>query len=615
MSDEEKTTESLPTTRRQLLKYVAAGSVGGLATFGATQDLRSQNKTDEMPEPPSGDSGVYDAFVRERMDGYEAIGTTGETIDSGTDGWAVLKNSIAAVPDGGSMYVSGHYTSSSTIDVAKSIGVDAREASVDQQQAGRFVFRFGGEERQQTTLSTTVETGDKTLELSDSSAQRGDLLLFRQTDAEPVLGRRHYPSESHSVRAASGTTVDLSDSIVWRDGYDQGTTVYVIDPVKVRLAGMSLRAPAKDQNYYGIEVTNCRDSIINGLTLEKFGSRALLVGSCANSRVRDCTVHESADIKAADGYGIQVWSGCHNILVEGCTATECRHPLSVTAGGNRQVASRAIIFRDCFVSGNGAGALNCHGGSAHDVRFEGCTVHTQGDPGLTTGAQQTNVTGCEFRMDGHNAIGTRGDGQEGIITVSDTDVYNATNAVKISRETDLKFAPLWKFVHLDGVRAHDCNQFFTLATGEIDRVRDLVIEGCYWDRVSEEGIRLWNQVDGGIIEGNDFGRTTDSPHVLIRGKSDNRIENLRITGNQFGESAGTSEFIRLVNAEQCVVSNNTFNSKSSVNIYVGAADSTGNMIAQNTYYAPDPPADPILENDGSIVTGNKIYDTVSARWQ
>jgi len=249
MSDEKLPAESdtwdrlRETSRRQILKYVATSSVGGFAALGVQGSFRDTDETDGRIELPDDDSKTYDAFVQGREGGYEGVDAAGETIDSGTDGWTVLENSIAAVPDGGSIYINGHYECTSPIDVSKSISVYAQEASVDQQRTGDFVFRFSGQERQRTTLAAAVSTGDRVLELSDAGVQPGDILLLKQTDAQTVLGRGHHPSESHSVKAGGGTTARLADSVVWRDGYEQGTLVYVLNPIEVHLLGMYLRAP------------------------------------------------------------------------------------------------------------------------------------------------------------------------------------------------------------------------------------------------------------------------------------------------------------------------------------------------------------------------------------
>ncbi|MBX0305876.1 right-handed parallel beta-helix repeat-containing protein [Haloarcula salinisoli] len=597
--------------RRQFLKYAGAGTLGCVTILGLDTILDDTRQSDgTLPEQLIGSTETADVVVQEREQGYEGIETNGDTIDSGADGWTVLENSIDAVPDGGSIVVSGRYQSESVIDVSKSINMYGPEALIEQQQPGDFALRFHGAERHQTALTEAASSGDTVLPLADiSGVQQGDIVLLKDVGAEPILGRGHVPSEPHSVIGVDGDTVTLADSIVWRDGYDQDTLVYVLDPVEIHVSGLEMRAPAKDESYYGVAAQICRDSSIENLHMEKFGSRAIRLGPSANSRVRDCTVLQSADIEAADGYGIQVWSGSHDIVVEGCTAKECRHPLSVTAGGDLQVASRAITFRDCFVTGNGAGALNCHGGSAHDVRFEDCTVHTVGDPGLTTGAQETNVAGCEFRMDGHNAVDTRDDTQEAVITVTDTDVYGAKNGVKLSREENLNFAPLWKFVHIENVRAYGCTHLFTLGGGRVDRVRDLVIKGCYCDSAGEEGIRLLNRLESGRIQGNEFGGTAGSRHLLARSRSDGTITNVQIVGNQFSQQDTADEFVRLVDAEECVVSENTFTAQSSVNLYVDGPNSTSNRITDNTYYSPKPPADLIIEDSGSIATGNTVYDT------
>ena len=602
--------------RRAFLGYLTAGAIGGVITLGVDRLTDETNRASKRTiVTPDEGASRYDVFVQETTTGYEAITSEGNRVDTGSDGWTVLENSIAAVPDGGSIYVSGRYRATSPIKVHKPIKMYGHEAFINHHHSGDFVFRFEGAERHETTLTQPATTGDYKVKLNDTAGiRKGDMVLLVAEDSEPVLGRGQPPGEPHSVLEVEDNSVRLEDSIVWRDDYSSGVLVYVIDPIRVRFSGFDLSSPAKNENYYGVLAHKCRDSVFENLWLDKFGSRGILLEACANFRVRDCTVLQSSDIDAADGYGIQVWSGCHDIIVEGCAAKECRHPLSVTDGGNRQVASRSIIFRDCFVTSNGSSALNCHGGSAHDVRFEGCVVHTWGEPGVRTGAQETHLSGCEFRMDGSNAIHTRNDGQEMIVTVEDTDIFGATNAVKLNREANFEFAPLWKLVHVEGVRAYDCNRFFSLGRGRIDRVRNLLIRGCYWDEVDEEGIRFWNRLDSGLIEGNDFGEAPNGSHILARDGSDTELRKLHIRGNNFNQSEGDDEFIRLSRSEQCIVSNNRFESDTDVNIYIDGTNSTSNLIKENTYYGPNPSHDPVAEDDGSVDRDNYVYDTAADEW-
>lgn len=599
-------------SRRQFLKYMSAGALGGTAVVGIDQAIGAADSTQEsLTSFPEGSRRTHDVFVHEGNAGYEAINADGETINSGSDGWTVLENGIDAVPDGGSIHVNGQYRSTSTIEIRKSIKMYGSEAFIDHQPSGDFVFRFKGNERHVTTLTEAAKTGDHTVTLDDTSGlEKGDLLLLEETDGEPVLGLNEPPGEPHSVLEVDGSTVKLEDTIVWRDNYPPGTRVYVINPIEVHVSGFNLQAPAKDGNYFGVYAHMCRDSTFENLRLVKFGNRAMVLEACANFRVRDSTVLQSAAVHLGKAYGIMVWAGCHDILIEGCVAKECRHALSVTNGGPREVASRAVKIRDCFVSSVGSAAINCHGGSAHDVRVEGCTVHPEPDmPGLRTGAQKTVVSGCEFRMDGHSAVDTRNDGQEMVISVTDSDVFGASGAVHLDGEEKYEFNPLWKLVHIDNVRAYGCKMFFELDPGALDRVRDLVIRGCYWDEVTREGLRFANQVDGGIIEGNDFGNAPSESHVVVRDNSDSKVNDLHIVDNRFQQPTGTNAFIRLSHCRNCVVSDNKFESGSDVNIYEDNTNSTANLIKENTYFAPNPSDDPIAEDDGSIAKNNYVYDT------
>ncbi|WP_324664281.1 right-handed parallel beta-helix repeat-containing protein [Haloarcula sediminis] len=605
------------TSRRQVLSLLGAGILGGAVGVSLDAISRDGDGLDERVDVRgTNDSRQYDVVLSETEDGYRAVDPEGGTVRSGTDSWSVLRDSIGAVPDSGAILVDGEYTGGPSIAVGKSLRIHGRDAVIDHREAGDFAFRFQGQERFQTALADSAADGDTTVELDRASGVgRGDMVLLEDAEGDGVLGRGQPPGEPHSVLARNGRTVRLEDSVVWPGGYDAGTRVYVLDPISVHMSGFRLQSPDKNGDYFGVLARNCRDARFENLWLDKFGNRGLLLEACANCRVRDCTVLRSADIQNGNGYGIQVWAGCHDILVDGCAAKECRHPLSVTAGGPREVASRSVTFRDCFTSANGSAALNCHGGSAHDVRFEGCTVHTQDDPGVRTGARKTNVTGCEFRMDGHNAIDTRDDGQEMQLTVTDTDIYGAGTAVHLDGEAEFEFAPSWKLVQLDGVRANGCGRFFNLDAENIDRVRELVVSGCYWDEVDGEGFRISNRIDGGVIEGNDFGDALSESHVLARETPNTDVNNLQIVDNRFRQPTGENTFVRLAHSKQCDISDNTFESESAAGMYADGVDSTANSVTGNTYYAPSPAADPVSLNSGSVARDNAVYDTESGSWR
>lgn len=561
-----------------------------------------------QPEEPTGDAPM-DVYVQEYESEYRATSADGEVLRSGSDGWAVLEAAIQMIPAGGTLFVRGRYVATSTIEISKSVRIDGHGASIDLRESADLVFDISGTERYRTELAADAETGDYTAQLEQTNdIERGDLILLEDADGDPVLGRGQPAGEPHSVLEVDGGTVTLEDTIVWRDGYDAGTLVYVIDPIEVRCSGFDMEGPAKDESYVGIIARDCRNSVFEELTLDRFGNRGLALEGCANSRVRDCTVRQSADIDASDGYGIQIRAGCHDIVVEGCTGKECRHPFSVTPAGHREVASRSVMVRDGFFSSDGSAALNCHGGSAHDIKFIGCMVHTWGQPGVRTGAMKTNVSGCEFRMDGHHAVTTRNDGQEMVITVTDTDVYGASNAISLSDANDYAYAPLWKLVHIEGVRANGCNRFLQLESGSVDRVRNLVIRNSSWDTVSEAGIRIENRLDGGSIEGNTFGNAPDDSHIRAL-DGDSEVTNLHISGNRFQDYAGSETAIRLSNASQCVISDNRFESDSGGEIYADGSNASGNIIKQNTYFAPGASEDDISQNDDSIAADNYFQDT------
>jgi len=568
------------TRRRFVMALVATVTGVATATVLDTETVldTTTNQDDTTEVPPR------DAHVQEHEDGYRAVYADGTEIASGPDGWAVLDSAVNSVPSGGTVQVRGNYHADSPLEIDDSIRLDGHGASIELDASARTVFDIRGEERHQTELAADASTGDYTLELADGSGiQPGDLVLLEKTGGEPLLGRGQPPGEPHSVLEVDGGTVAIEDTVVWREGYGEGTLVYVVDPIEVHCSGFEMTAPAKDESYIGIIALDCRDSVFEELRLENFGNRGIAVGGCANSRIRDCTVLQSADIDAANGYGIQVRAGCHDVLVEGCSAKECRHPFSITPAGPREVASRSVTVRDGFFSADGSAALNCHGGSAHDIKFVGCTVHTWGKPGVRTGAQKTNVSGCEFRMNGHHAITTRNDGQEMVLTVTDTDIYGATNAVGLSNEDGAELAPVWKLAHLDGVRAHDCNRLFQLESGRVGRVRTLTIRNCSWDTVGDVGIRIENRLDGGAIENNSFGDAPNDSHIRILG-SDSAVTNLRIGSNQFRDSSGPEPIIRLANATQCVISDNTFHVDRDLEIYLDDENATGNVIKQNTYF-------------------------------
>ena len=58
-----------------------------------------------------------------------------------------LDDAIDSVPEGGSIFVSGQYDGTSTIEIDKSIQIVGQRARIDHRQLGDPVFRFEGRER------------------------------------------------------------------------------------------------------------------------------------------------------------------------------------------------------------------------------------------------------------------------------------------------------------------------------------------------------------------------------------------------------------------------------------------------------------------------------------
>ncbi len=602
-------------TRRRFLAVLIATFTGVLTTSALyIQGMFEPTTQLNVDARRTGDPPVT-IFVQEHEEEYRATYEDGEMLDSGSDGWEVLRTAVQEIPDGGTICVNGRYEATSAIEIDKSIRLDGYGTIIDIVDSAEFVFEIAGDERYQTQLLEGVETGAHTVELDTTSdIRQGDLLLFEDAEADGVLGRGQPPGEPHSVLEVDGSTVTLEDTVVWREGYDSGTLVYVINPIEIRCSGFILEGPSKDGPHVGIIARACRDSVFEDLQLRRFGNRAIAIEACANSRVRDCTISQSMDLDSSDGYGIQLRAGCHDIIVEGCSVKECRHPFSVTPAGAREVASRSLIVRDCFVSADGSAALNCHGGSAHDITFNECMVHTWGEAGVRTGAQKTNVSGCEFRMDGHHAVTTRNDGQEMELIVTDTDVYGASNAVELDDDGDYGFNPLWKLVHIDGLRATNCRRLLQLESGNVDRVRNLIVQNSSWDSVREAGIRIENRIDRGSITNNSFGSAPDDSHIRVRESEESDVRNLQISGNHFTQPSGSDTFIRLSHTTRCVISDNKFEADSSGRIYADGPGSTNNMIKQNTYFAPGASEDAIVSDDSSLAVDNYFFDTEGDGW-
>ena len=85
-------------------------------------------------------------------------------------------------------------------------------------------------------------------------------------------------------------------------------------------------------------------------------------------------------------------------------------------------------------------------------------------------------------------------------------------------------------------------------------------------------------------------------------------------GNRFRQSTGDNTIIRTTHTVESIISDNKFESDVDVYIFSDGDGSTGNIIKQNTYFAPNASADPVDEDDGSIATENYVYDTEAETW-
>lgn len=534
----------------------------------------------------TGGIASWDLVVRQlNNDSYEAVDSTGATIVSGSNGNSVLQSSIDECPDGGVLLFSGYYNITERIMVEDSITIKGLRRSILDNNIGNetnALYASGSEVGTDYSLDVAPDKGDYWVDLTDvSGIEEGHLIYisqdeeFSQATGGEEIGEGHVITEVDS----GNNSVKLDDHIIY-DNYDPSSytvEIEVYDPIEVHFEGFHIQGQDPEGPYRGMQLFRTIDSSVRNVSLDSHGVRGLTVMQSNNVRIKNCRSDRClrANVDgASDGYGIMIFSGCSNVIVDGCRATDCRHPISVSKAGSVIGLSRSVVIRNCFVTSDLSAAINTHGASAFDILVDGCVIYTRNQFGVRLGAFNSKIVNCTIRPNGSSAISWRGNLHDLSYIARGNTIYDTGWAFNF-RRTD--YDATFEELIIEGNEVvGGCNLFMYLT----EAVEELQVTGNVCRNPGDHAVRISADIGSGLIAQNTFANSRNEMFRL--GGEGGIIENIMFDSNRLSDPHSAHGFWRLRDGtEYCSFINNHLTAADGLNWIALEEGSSGENLYRN----------------------------------
>ena len=528
--------------------------------IGTIGDLASIETNGGSGDPADIDAlSVYDVYVYELgTDDYEAVDSSGTTIDSGSNGWVVLESAINAVDEGGSIYISGDYHAQNRIIVEKSVDIYGFGATIHNDNISDEVMRFEGNEKGWRDLSASADAGDLTIELSDASdVSAGDSIAVQSPDRVIDAGTSgtYALGEGNIVESVSGDTVTLHDPLTYGYSTADNSQAMVAGSINVNVYGVHFQGTDEAGTERGLRLRYVVDSTVRNCSFDQIGDFSLSIQNGFAVNVFDCHFERGYNISDSDGYGVVVQSGSSHTRVSDCTFIRYRHAVAHTSGINNGRPRESVISNCGFFGGHDGSVIDMHQGtlSAHIINNTIVTQHR----GIINGALKVSIRGNRIygMSNTGQGIGDRGSGHTGL-----QDGHGII--------WDISDNIIEGFAY--GMRMHDIaeHEVITISNNKIQHIGLKGIE-------IEENIEQAHVSNNTLIDIGDYGIQFDwhCTHAFVTG---NYIRDCGNSGIRIdsGQITATNNYL-----------NNAFTSSDAA--IRCDSDTGGNFIALNTIYDPN----------------------------
>jgi len=298
----------------------------------------------------------------------------GETNDRGR-----LQRAIDATPAGGILWVPpGHYLADS-IKIHKPIQLTfSNEAKVEAVDPNRNILMVEGKrEGRCYQLLAPVKRGDQKLLLAEEPIgwKVGDMIVLTDETVRFSDGQQDVNTEVHEIANIAGNQVFLRDFVrLPKAVAKEKGNLYRVFPIEgINIHNLTFRMKEGSKRGIGIFMQYVRNAVINGVIGYRVAGAGVQIRKALHTQVRNFRIFEPQVTGSGQGYGVQFFGGCLDVVIQDGYTVGCRHAVDLDG------CFDVYVSRITDYHSSGAAFMMSHNGFTSDVVFDHCqTYHTRG---------------------------------------------------------------------------------------------------------------------------------------------------------------------------------------------------------------------------------------------
>ena len=246
-------------------------------------------------------------------------------------------------------------------------------------------------------LGANISIGDSTITFASApSLSVGDVFIVSNpTNSSWSTWRTYYKAgEYFRVSQISGNVVTIEGTAA--DNYlIAAVNLYtLVDWTTCELKDFTLKGTLDNTNVDGLTLSSGIDCLVENVKATNCSYAGIILDSCYNSSVINCTAKDEGSIDLSGDYGI-ILGSCHICQVQGGEFVSARHGVTI---GNGSLAhapiNRYIIVNGAYIAtiGGQIQAADIHG-DAEYVTYSNCVM----DGGISPGGDHFTLIGNTLR--------------------------------------------------------------------------------------------------------------------------------------------------------------------------------------------------------------------------
>lgn len=336
---------------------------------------------------------AHNVFVYEFEDGYEAVDGAGNTVATSDRGVVALQDGIDAAPDGGTVYVDGHFELDETVSLGDGKTLVGYSAQFEINETDTSFFQLAdGSIGDTYGLATDAAVRDNHIYLSDVSAfEVGDTVRLVRGETWDERGEGGQKSELHLVRQidTGADALVVADPLEYDYPTGDGAVAVHIRPDEGHLEGVEVNGGGEYSPYRFCEIDRATHCTVRNVTVRDFGDRMFSVNNSYGTRFDGCTL-ERANVNG-DGYGIRVRFASANTFIIDCAIRSCRHGVVHSPSGSDNGMPRGTVVANCDLQpGQNGSTIDAHDGTINWL-IVGNHISGNDNNAITVGARDTYV--------------------------------------------------------------------------------------------------------------------------------------------------------------------------------------------------------------------------------